>query len=262
MFLLQRRLVWCLLQMKEVHGETFISGNKKKNLMNWKNFPSGQAQVATGRAGTCNWNMPKTQTKVTFVASICANIKWKKKMQDNEEVHLVSRMSSDTARATQSGWRFLRSRRTRTACSSWWQDYSTSWGWIWHRFLPLWEAGRCSQLQRALRRKESKRKRLWKQSYTLHKWTFRIAKRNQHVLPAGCCWVEIFINPFYKRLNKSRHKMRRTKFWDNSVKTRCQICSAVKPLPVGQRTRRSTSLWLPLGCSFCTLGPLPILSFN
>lgn len=79
-------------------------------------------------------------------------------MPGDEEAHLVSRMSSDTARASQSGWRFLRSRRTRSACSPWWRGHSTNWGQIWHRFLPLWEAGRCSQLQRALRRKEAKKK--------------------------------------------------------------------------------------------------------
>lgn len=77
-------------------------------------------------------------------SSICEMMKWRK-ARDSGDAYLASRMPSDTARATRSGWRFLRSRRTRSVCSYWWQDYSTSWGRIWHRFLPLWEAGRCSQ---------------------------------------------------------------------------------------------------------------------
>lgn len=100
----------------------------------------------------CGWTR---NTENTFIS-------WKERkkktnlinfQKTNEGAHLVSRTSSDTARASQSGWRFLRSRRTRNACSSWRRDRSTSWGRIWHRFLPLWEAGRCWQPKRVLRRK-------------------------------------------------------------------------------------------------------------
>lgn len=148
---------------RETNRDIYFTERKEKKSHKLNPFPKDQAQVATGRAGTGYWNVPKA---IVF-ASICEIIKWRKP-RDKEKAHLVSRMSSDTPRATQSGWRFLRSRRTRSACSFRWQHYSTNWGQIWHRFLPLWEAGRCSQLWRALRRRKEAKKKDFKgkkQSY-------------------------------------------------------------------------------------------------
>lgn len=48
MFLLQRRLVWGLLQMEEKHGETFISQKEKENLMDWMHFQKTKHKLLLG----------------------------------------------------------------------------------------------------------------------------------------------------------------------------------------------------------------------
>lgn len=42
---------------------------------------------------------------------------------------------------------FHHSLRTRSVCSSCWGHQSATWGRIWHKFPPLWVAGRCLLLQ-------------------------------------------------------------------------------------------------------------------